>query len=210
MSDVRSSKLIVTLGTAGAIAGLLIAAAYTTSLPAIKANRAARIDAAIHDVLKGTVRYDTLLLRDGRLVTRTSESEPESEGGHAEEVYAGFDASGKLLGFAFTSVEPGFQDPIELLIGYDPRTRNTLGVAILSSRETPGLGDKIQGKQWLAQFSGLLTPLIGRKAGSARNRDEVDMITGATISSRAVIGAVNKSVAKWTPVLGAYLAGGGS
>jgi electron transport complex protein RnfG len=83
-----------------------------------------------------------------------------------------------------------------------------LGLSILVSKETPGLGDRIQSAGWRAQFRQRPAPLIGVKKGSASDPSAVDLITGATISSRAVVGAVNKSVAKWDPLLRARLAGG--
>jgi electron transport complex protein RnfG len=202
---VRSGRLIATLSSAGAVAGLLIVLAYSSTLPAIEANRTKRIDAAIRDVLPSITRYETLYL-DGDGLTSTPA--PGVDSHELEKVYAGFDAAGSLVGFAISTVGPGFQDPIEVLVGFDPRTAKTLGLAIVSSRETPGLGDKIQGKGWLAQFAGTAVPLVAVKNGSAQKANEVDMITGATISSRAVIAAVNKSVARWTPMLTAFLAGG--
>ena len=68
--DVQSGRLITTLGAAGALAGLLIVLAYQGTLPAIEANRAARTDRAIHEVLRGIDRYDTLYLYEGALTAR--------------------------------------------------------------------------------------------------------------------------------------------
>lgn len=202
------ARLTGTLTAAGAVAGLLIVLVYTFSTPTIEANRAATADAAIHDVLRGIERYDTLRVENGALVPA-----PKDEGTHgsaeAEKVYAGYDASGKLIGFAIAAREPGFQEPIDILVGYDPRTRTTLGLAILASRETPGLGDKIQESGWREQFRTKKTPVQGQKRG-APAPDTVNMVTGATISSRAVIGAINKSIEKWSPLLDGYLAGGRS
>ena len=194
---IPSSRLVATLGVVGAIAGLLIVLAYESTLPAIEANREARIEAALHDVLPGMARYDTLYVVGGKLTSTA----PPGQTSHAARVYAGVDSAGAIAGYAVGTVVPGFQDPIELLIGVEPRSQKSLGVAILSSRETPGLGDKIQQGDWLAQFADRAVPLVGRKAGAASTGASVDMITGATISSRAVINAVNATVAEWSPLL---------
>lgn len=202
--EVSSVRLLVTMAAAGAIAGLLIVLAYTSTAPIILANRMAAIDLAIYEVLPGIERYETLYLQDGTLTS----TEPAKVDGHeTEQVYAGFAADGRLAGFAIPAREPGFQDPIEILYGFDPRSDTTLGLTILSSRETPGLGDKIQDDAWRAQFKGAHAPVNATKRG-AIPPGEVLMITGATISSRSVVAGINTSVAHWRPLLRAYLSEG--
>ena len=207
-SKATSTRLTGTLALVGALAGLIIIVGYTSTIGKIEANRAATIDLAIQDVLHEAARYETLYLHDGHLAATA----PADAGDHraGDKVYAGYAEDGRLVGFAIVTREPGFQEPIEILFGYDPRTKTTLGLAILMSRETPGLGDKVQRAEWRTQFRGRVSPLIGTKKGSASGPSDVDMITGATISSRAVIGAINKSIERWAPILAAYTAGGRS
>ena len=200
--DVPSVRLVATLGVAGALAGLFIVLAYQGTLPAIERNRAARTDRAIHEVLRNLERYDTLYLHEGAL---TAQLPPGVDDRPLERVYAGYDMAGAPVGFAIATAEPGFQDVIRILVGFDPATRTTLGLTILSSLETPGLGDKINAEDWRAQFRGRKTPLIRVKPGTATQPNEVHAISGATISSRTVIAAVNKGVERWAPLLDAYL-----
>jgi electron transport complex protein RnfG len=202
---VKSGRLLATLGGAGAVAGFLIVVVYQLTLPAVEANRAARLDAAIHQVLQGLERYDTLYLHRGALVAAAPSGVDPRD---LERVYAGFDASGRRVGFAIGAAPPGFQDAISLLFGFDPANRKTLGLVILASRETPGLGDKIEGESFLSRFRTALTPMVAVKSGTKDNPNDVEMITGATISSRAVIGGINAGVERWAPILDAYLAGG--
>jgi Na+-translocating ferredoxin:NAD+ oxidoreductase subunit G len=205
--EVRSSRLLATLGGAGALAGLLIVLAFEWTLPAIEANRAARLDRAVHEVLQGIERYDTLYLHQGVLIARLPDG---VDGRTLERVYEGYDASGRRVGFAIAAGEPGFQDVIGILFGFDPASRTTLGLTILESRETPGLGDKIEEERWLVQFRGAQTPFTRVKPGTARDPGEIDMITGATISARTVVTAINKAVDRWMPALDAYVAAGGT
>lgn len=203
--NVSSFRLLATLGGAGALAGFLIVAAYTATLPGIEANRAETIDQAIREVLPRVERYDTLYAHEGALTTTPPAGDPTHK---PEKVYAGFDAGGSLVGFAAAVHEPGFQEPIEILFGFDPRTNATLGLAILMSRETPGLGDKIQDEKWRQQFGGRMLPLTGIKTGGTASDSTIHMVTGATISSRAVISAVNKGVEHWAPLVRTYRTGG--
>ena len=72
------------------------------------------------------------------------------------------------------------------------------------------LGDKILSESFREQFKDAKTPLNGVKAGASQKPEDVDMITGATISSRTIIRGINKAVAKWSPLIAAYDAAGGA
>ena len=63
--------------------------------------------------------------------------------------------------------ESGFQDVVQVIFGFDPTTGKILGMKVLDSKETPGLGDKIfKDKAFVDQFfAGPDTPLIPVKAG---------------------------------------------
>jgi electron transport complex protein RnfG len=79
---------------------------------------------------------------------------------------------------------------------------------VLESKETPGLGDKIEkDTSFTGQFRAAATPLRGVKADRATgDPHEVDLITGATISSRTVVRIVNNALARLEPVLAAHVA----
>jgi len=124
-----------------------------------------------------------------------------------EQLYYGYAADGTLAGVAIAAAEPGFQDVVKLIFGIDPATRRLLGMKVLESKETPGLGDKIEKDQdFVSQFQRVVAPLVGVKGGSASgsNPSEIDMITGATISSRAVIRIINNAVTRYSPLMEAY------
>ena len=75
---------------------------------------------------------------------------------------------------------------------------------ILESRETPGLGDKIyKDAVWVGGFSALsIEPEIQAvKKGTSSLPNEIDAITGATISSKAVVRIINEAHAEWSAQL---------
>jgi len=187
-------RLVGTLAGAGALAGLALVFAHQATAPRIARNKAEALKRAIHEVLHDPASYETLYLVDGRLTTE------ESAG--AERVFRGRDADGKVVGFAIEAARPGFQDKVRLIFGYDVRTKLLLGMRVLESKETPGLGDKIEKDEaFVKQFEGPTTPLKGVAAGKRAADNEVDMITGATISSRTVIKIINGALEKWRPLL---------
>jgi electron transport complex protein RnfG len=88
-----------------------------------------------------------------------------------------------------------------------------VGFYVLESKETPGLGDKIEKDEtFLANFKALTlalaedlskiqNPVVPVKSGMKKNPWEVEGITGATISSRAIGNIIGESSAKMIPLI---------
>ncbi len=94
----------------------------------------------------------------------------------------------ETVGVAFpVSSAEGYSGTIEALVGVDPSGTVT-GVAVLAHAETPGLGAKFTDPGFLAQFEG--KTLRGARWAVAKDGGEFDQITGATITPRALIGAI--------------------
>jgi electron transport complex protein RnfG len=200
-----AAKLILTLGGLGALAGLVIVVAYTATLPAIEANKARVLAAAIEEVLGAPARYDTLYVSGDSLTrTRPVDVDPAA----LDVVYLGYRADSSVIGFAVTGAAPGFADVIRLIFGYDPRDSTVLAMKVLEQKETPGLGDKIEkDSAFVADFREALTPLNGVKESDGTDAAEIDMITGVTISSRTVIRVINQTLERVGPLLAAHLQG---
>jgi electron transport complex protein RnfG len=72
---------------------------------------------------------------------------------------------------------------------------------VLESRETPGLGDKIyKDLEFVAGFSALsIEPeIVAVKKGTKSQPNEIDAITGATISAKAIVRIINETHAAWS------------
>lgn len=189
-----STRLVATLGLAGLLSGLIIVSVYEATLPAIEAYQARVLRAAVFKVLPGIERMQRLVFADGQLLP--SEVENKSD----QAIFAGYDAQGSLVGYAIPGAGPGFQDIIRLLYGYLPDKRQVSGMEVLESRETPGLGDKIyKDLAFVANFDALaMDPEIQAvKKGTKTQANQVDAITGATISSKAVVRIINEAHQLW-------------
>ena len=194
-------RLIATLALGGAVAGALIADVYERTLPTIQGFADARIAGAVHEVLGGPARLDTLYLV-GDLLSRTPP--PGIELRAATKLFEGFDAEGHRVGVAVEGSTPGFADVVRLLIGFDPATGTLTGYATLEEKETPGLGSKIETDSgFTGQFAGKVAPLTGTKS-TTTDPHTVQTITGATISSRTVVEIINTTVARWGPLVQAF------
>ena len=197
-------KLLLTLGGAGAIVGLCIVLIYLWTLPRIERYKAGVLRAAIAEVLHDPERCDTLFLVNGAL----SPKRPAGDAAESslERVFLGYGKDGSRIGYAIATAEVGFADPIEMLFGYEPSSHKLLGLKILVSKETPGIADKIEKPGFLMQFQKLVAPLTGTREPRPTDPGAVMMVTGATISSRAVIRGIDKAIDRWQPLLDAYAA----
>jgi len=193
-------RLIVAMGLAGFLSGMALVGAYLAATPQIQRNQAEDLRRAVFKVLPEVQSFEAFTLENG--VLRPGQDSPgESQG---EAVYQGRDANGDAVGFAIPASGPGFQDRIHLLFGFDPEQKLIVGMEVLQSRETPGLGDKIIfDGHFKSNFLALrIEPeLVAVKKGSKTKANEVDCISGATISSKAVVQILNQSVRKWSGLL---------
>ena len=95
--------------------------------------------------------------------------------------YKGYNKEGQVMGVAFKARGRGYGGDIETIAGMDLQG-NILAIEVLSQNETPGLGSQVAEPDFTGMFSHLSVEKLG----------EVQAITGATISSRAVIDSVRE------------------
>lgn len=189
-----SARLVATLGLAGLLSGLIIVSVFKATQPTIVAYQTKALRQAVLKVLPGTTQMQRLVYREGRLLVKETEDQDE------EALFGGYDAQGRLLGYAIPSAGSGFQDTIRLIYGFRPATRRVVGMEILESRETPGLGDKIyKDVIFVADFRSLaIDPQIEAvKRGTKAAVNQVNAITGATVSSKAVVRIINQGNTRW-------------
>lgn len=191
-----SLRMVASLGSAGALAGLLIVVVYNLTLAPIEAHRALVLQRAVSEVLNDPSHYETLYATAQGVFESPPPPPASAAERPAEKIFVGFDADGRATGVAVKAAAAGFQDIITLIYGFDPATGKLMGMKVLSNKETPGLGDKIEKDlAFVAQFENAIPPLKSVKRATGAP-GEIDAITGATISSRAVVRIVNESLAR--------------
>jgi electron transport complex protein RnfG len=199
----QPSVFTILVGVAMAC-GLAIALVFQATAGQIESNRAALLEKAVAQVLTGTRTTKGFVIDNGTLATAATDR---------ADFIASYNESGLLIGVAVSTGIMGYQDRIRMLLGYEPRSETLTGFAVLESRETPGLGSKIgTDPTFLSSLSGLDVRLSGTTLanevtlttrGQARAPWQVDGITGATISSKAVARAISNTA----PMLAVIRAG---
>jgi Na+-transporting NADH:ubiquinone oxidoreductase subunit NqrC len=97
----------------------------------------------------------------------------------------------------------GLWGMIEGIVTLDSSLTHIVSVRILSQEETPGLGDRIKEAKYLVTYQGKTAtePLGLAIRHKAEGEDEVDAISGATLSSEALVRTISQATAKLRAVL---------
>lgn len=175
------------LGLVALLASALLALGDLATREMIASNKAEDLKESLSQVIPPE-RHDHDLLDDVLNVSVRSAIAPR-------QVYRAH-LGGRITALAYGIVGEGYAGPIEAIMGVDAQGR-ILGIRILSHRETPGLGDKIEHRKsdWILHFNGrsLADPppqaWAVKKDGGA-----FDQLTGATITPRAVVHAVKEGL----------------
>ncbi len=180
-----SSRMILALTCVGLISSGFLAGVGIWTKDKIAYNVQQEIEQAIRTVVPGTAVSEKLY--EERAFT----------------VYAGKAEDGSLAGYAVHASGAGFQDTITVMFGTDIEVKKLTRLTILRQTETPGLGAYIEREDLFLKFwedrdiQADLT--LHKPAASSPNEltpTEINTITGATISSEAVLDIVNLSLEK--------------
>lgn len=167
-------KMGLVLVSVAIISGAVLAIVNSFAQPLIRANQEKKIREGVFAVLPAA--------KDFRRVEK------------GDRVYfEGQDSAGQPVGLAVVAEGNGWGNPITLMVGVDRDLKKLTGLVILDQRETPGLGDKISKAEFLDQF---VARTFEPGLGLVRNEEpdesnEIEAITGATISSKAVVQIIN-------------------
>ena len=114
--------------------------------------------------------------------------------GEAAVYYDASDASGAYTGRVFTTKAKGYGGDVSVMTGFD-KDGGVSGVVILSQSETPGLGANATKQSFLDQFRQNVQDSLEVIKSGAPADGQIQALTGATITSKAVTSAVNQAIA---------------
>lgn len=156
-----------------AAVGALLSGVNALTAPAIAANEAASLNAACFAVL------------------------PEADS--FTELECGIDGVTAVLradngaGYVVTAQAQGYGGQVPAAVSFSPEG-TILSVVMMSNDETPGLGQKVTAAGFTGQFAG--------RSAEAFTIDDVDAVSGATISSKAAVSAINLAIEAYLQVTG--------
>jgi len=190
----------------GAFCALLIVTVFQATEGRIADNKARFLSNAVAQVLpaaRSTVEVS--LVSNGTLVAATEPADVP--------VFLGYNEQSELVGAVITAQGMGYQDNITVLFSYSFDLEAIVGFKVLESKETPGLGDKVEIEpHFLANFealdarlnddgTALVNAIVTVKQGAKTEPWQLDGITGATITSDAIGVILNQGSGYWLPAL---------
>lgn len=192
MKGILKDTAIITIITL--VAGLLLGAVYTITKEPIAVQEALAKEKACKEVFVDAESFEAVSELDPALQAYVSE-----ECGYAsqtiDEVFTAKDEAGNVLGYVVNVTSGGgYGGAISFAMGVS--ADGTLnGISFLSIAETPGLGMKADTDEFKAQFAGKQVDVISYTKTGASAENEIDAISGATITSSCVTNGVNAGLA---------------
>jgi len=176
----KAVRIVIILTMVGLLSGGVLSVVFSYANPLIQENRRRATNESVKTVVPGTLKVESE--RRGDIL-----------------LYKGIGSGDKLRGYAFSTEFSGFQGKITIMIGVDPGFEKITGLDILENIETPGLGNKIVAKSWREGFVGLSATQemsLVKNQTADKGKNEVEAITGATISSKAIVDGANAELAR--------------
>jgi len=185
-----TGPMIKVLGAVSLICGVLIVGTHISTLGRIRHNREIIMRESVEQLLPGIQKQVIYGIQASGDLT----------------ILPGVESEGPRLGIVIETSDRGYADVISAMYAYSPEKQVITGFKVVEMRETPGLGDKISSDPgFLENFKNLEAKLLHAiavvKHGTKKNPWEIDAISGATVSSRAVGRMLQKSVQSVVPVI---------
>ena len=185
------------------IAGLLLGFVYEITKEPIARQQALKIQRACAAVFEEADSFEEKVIDTSGLLDfeiQDALAGIEANGVTIGTIYSAMSADRTVLGYVLSSTtKDGFGGPIKIMIGVS-LDGTVKGISILSISETPGLGMNAE-DDLIPQFAGKQAEAFVYTKAGAIEPNEVDVISGATITTDAIVDAVNGGLVYFKYVL---------
>lgn len=181
----ESVRMVVVLTVIAMASAGILAQVYEVTSGIIAENQLREMESSVFAVLPEAATVELLDQAPDTMVQDDPEQMRETEQ-TTTQIFIGYDEGGSPIGYAFVGEGAGYGGAVRVMVGVDGSSGAIQKVVVLNHAETPGLGSRIEEATFRDQFTGkkLTDPIaLGR---------DIDGISGATVSSRAVTEAVRR------------------
>lgn len=179
-------KMIIVLTVISLLSGFILAFVFDFFSPMIKQNQKKALDDSLSYVMP-----------DVKKIEKVNTDKMD--------IYKGYNKNDKVIAYAILVTGGGYQGTIKLLVSVTPDFKKIIKINVLEEVETPGLGARIEEDWFKKQFEGLNAnnPIsYVKNAEPDKSKNQIKAISGATISSRSVVNAINIRMKEAKEILG--------
>ena len=163
-----------------AVAALLLGAVNSVTAPRIELNNYKKMQTAMQNVMK-----------DADFFTEDTSFTPSDETADVSAVYTAEIKGNEIVGCCVSVSPNGYGGAIDMIVGVDKDLKVT-GVDIINQSETAGLGSKSTEPEFREQYVG--KSAIDKVVKTGAKENEINAISSATITSKAVTKGVNEAI----------------
>lgn len=189
----RIPKPVIALTLIAALAGVALSGVYSMTKDTIQAQEMAKETEAYKAVCPEADSFAAVEAAEDAL------KEMEGQTTRVNRVYAAKDAAGNIIGYAMNVTSKGFGGDVSMALGMTAEGKIT-AISFTELQETAGLGMKADEPAFKDQFIGK-SGMLSLVKGTASGEQEISAITGASVTSGAVIDAVNAGTDLYLSVL---------
>ncbi len=181
----ESLRMVVVLAVIAMVSAGILSLVYGTTSVIIEENQARALESSVYEVLPGASRVN-ILRRNPDELGVDDPREMREEEQRTTLIYQAVNEVEQIIGYAFVGEANGYGGVVRVLVGVDEDSDQILNIKVLEHTETPGLGSRIEDESFRNRFVGktIDDPITISK--------DIDNISGATVSARAVADAVRK------------------
>lgn len=179
-------RVALTLFVITALVALMLALANYFTEPIIETSARERLNQSLNSLMADAVNFEAVEEHDAEVNLGTVKV-------GVPEVYTAVDANNQSIGYCVRVTPVGYSDVIEMMVAIDNEGAVS-GVQILSIADTPGIGMKVQSDENFQKSVYGMTDTAKIVKNTPANKGEVQVISGASISSTAYINGVNAAI----------------
>lgn len=191
MKDNKIVHDALVLAAFSLVLGLVLGGVYGLTKPAIEAANLKKEQEAFYKVFETANGFNTVEYNADDANAMMTEAKYKDT---IDDVQEALDKDGNVIGYVVTiTAKDGSQGPITLTVGVQ-NDGTVNGYFILSHSESPGLGDKAAKEEFMSQFKDKKVDSFVVVKSTPAADNEIEAITGSTITSNAVANACNAAI----------------
>ncbi len=179
-------RMALTLFGITAVVGVMLALVHSFTAPIVERSAEERLHESLNALMEDAAEFEEVEEFE-KMVVLGEARVP------VQEVYTALDAAAQPIGYCVRVTPNGYSDVIDMMVAIDQEGA-VKSVRILSIADTPGIGMKVESNETFRFSVNGLTDTAKIVKTTPTEKEEIQVISGATVSSSAYINGVNAAI----------------